>query len=118
MPKVLEAGPESSVTMPIRSSFGAPATLGEGAWAAARDNTTAITPVTLSAITPRRRVFIKLSQWLVGWNAGRIAGTPVAVNEEDAKTSRYRRRSATDRKSTRLNSSHSQISYAVFCLKK
>src|SRR2546427_5629913 len=26
--------------------------------------------------------------------------------------------SLTDRKSTRLNSSHSQISYAVFCLKK
>src|SRR2546430_4458490 len=26
--------------------------------------------------------------------------------------------SARDRKSTRLNSSHSQISYAVFCLKK
>src|SRR5205085_7241589 len=29
-----------------------------------------------------------------------------------------RRSSAIDRKSTRLNSSHSQISYAVFCLKK
>src|SRR2546430_9707211 len=28
------------------------------------------------------------------------------------------RRSTADRKSTRLNSSHSQISYAVFCLKK
>src|SRR3712207_7371023 len=27
-------------------------------------------------------------------------------------------RSATDRKSTRLNSSHANISYAVFCLKK
>src|SRR2546427_7371409 len=27
-------------------------------------------------------------------------------------------RAAVDRKSTRLNSSHSQISYAVFCLKK
>src|SRR2546427_1894330 len=27
-------------------------------------------------------------------------------------------RHETDRKSTRLNSSHSQISYAVFCLKK
>src|SRR2546427_2924941 len=27
-------------------------------------------------------------------------------------------RAAEDRKSTRLNSSHSQISYAVFCLKK
>src|SRR2546430_10732480 len=33
---------------------------------------------------------------------------------------RFRReaRYAQDRKSTRLNSSHSQISYAVFCLKK
>src|SRR2546430_4382422 len=31
----------------------------------------------------------------------------------------FRRRGLpTDRKSTRLNSSHSQISYAVFCLKK
>src|SRR2546430_17485962 len=29
-----------------------------------------------------------------------------------------RRTIGTDRKSTRLNSSHSQISYAVFCLKK
>src|SRR2546430_9542736 len=29
-----------------------------------------------------------------------------------------RRRLGLDRKSTRLNSSHSQISYAVFCLKK
>src|SRR2546430_13868060 len=29
-----------------------------------------------------------------------------------------RDRSERDRKSTRLNSSHSQISYAVFCLKK
>src|SRR2546430_12632875 len=27
-------------------------------------------------------------------------------------------KNSTDRKSTRLNSSHSQISYAVFCLKK
>src|SRR2546430_11016478 len=31
---------------------------------------------------------------------------------------RSRRSLAADRKSTRLNSSHSQISYAVFCLKK
>src|SRR5438270_8770982 len=34
-------------------------------------------------------------------------------NEQDKATVRDR-----DRKSTRLNSSHSQISYAVFCLKK
>src|SRR2546430_9137111 len=31
---------------------------------------------------------------------------------------RHRHRCKRDRKSTRLNSSHSQISYAVFCLKK
>src|SRR5438270_8507356 len=31
---------------------------------------------------------------------------------------RHLREGAGDRKSTRLNSSHSQISYAVFCLKK
>src|SRR5688572_31498507 len=31
---------------------------------------------------------------------------------------RSRRGRGVDRKSTRLNSSHSQISYAVFCLKK
>src|SRR2546430_12462852 len=31
---------------------------------------------------------------------------------------RHRARPIGDRKSTRLNSSHSQISYAVFCLKK
>src|SRR5256886_3989602 len=31
---------------------------------------------------------------------------------------RIKLRYNTDRKSTRLNSSHSQISYAVFCLKK
>src|SRR2546430_16948284 len=30
----------------------------------------------------------------------------------------HRRGQRLDRKSTRLNSSHSQISYAVFCLKK
>src|SRR2546430_4511189 len=38
-----------------------------------------------------------------------VEGTPRTV-AGDAIT--------TDRKSTRLNSSHSQISYAVFCLKK
>src|SRR5688572_16981244 len=32
--------------------------------------------------------------------------------------SQTRRTATEDRKSTRLNSSHSQISYAVFCLKK
>src|SRR2546430_11433081 len=37
---------------------------------------------------------------------------------EDLASRRSRRPPRPDRKSTRLNSSHSQISYAVFCLKK
>src|SRR2546430_15845276 len=37
--------------------------------------------------------------------------TRTALSSADSDSSR-------DRKSTRLNSSHSQISYAVFCLKK
>src|SRR6266478_7653862 len=36
----------------------------------------------------------------------------------DRAAARRRRAGHQDRKSTRLNSSHSQISYAVFCLKK
>src|SRR6266568_7185235 len=38
--------------------------------------------------------------------------------ESDAAGRPRRARGARDRKSTRLNSSHSSISYAVFCLKK
>src|SRR3712207_8941569 len=37
---------------------------------------------------------------------------------EDDETARVRSRREQDRKSTRLNSSHANISYAVFCLKK
>src|SRR5256886_3762477 len=43
-----------------------------------------------------------------GWSAYPCTG---AVSSTTTAT-------AADRKSTRLNSSHSQISYAVFCLKK
>src|SRR2546430_12013065 len=43
-----------------------------------------------------------------------IAGTLPARRGEII----FRGEDITDRKSTRLNSSHSQISYAVFCLKK
>src|SRR2546430_13275578 len=44
--------------------------------------------------------------WRAGENLGR-----------DREAALQCRRGAQDRKSTRLNSSHSQISYAVFCLK-
>src|SRR3712207_9206176 len=45
----------------------------------------------------------------------RVRGTTVARRSLGFDTGR---RSVRDRKSTRLNSSHANISYAVFCLKK
>src|SRR5688572_32018157 len=42
----------------------------------------------------------------------------LGVRSRASAASRARGTVAQDRKSTRLNSSHSQISYAVFCLKK
>src|SRR2546430_10864533 len=49
-----------------------------------------------------------------------ICPAAVAVRAGDRRPFRLDRvgGEAADRKSTRLNSSHSQISYAVFCLKK
>src|SRR2546430_8784815 len=49
-----------------------------------------------------------------------LARPPPGGASEATKTGRgvMRSRRSEDRKSTRLNSSHSQISYAVFCLKK
>src|SRR2546430_11954857 len=49
-----------------------------------------------------------------GGGAGPARGEPAGVREGAAGRPAER----ADRKSTRLNSSHSQISYAVFCLKK
>src|SRR2546430_5426419 len=45
-------------------------------------------------------------------------GYKVAKRSEDNLTTVILNPTDLDRKSTRLNSSHSQISYAVFCLKK
>src|SRR2546427_7834726 len=50
------------------------------------------------------------SEWIARLNADDVSA------DERARFEVWR--SAQDRKSTRLNSSHSQISYAVFCLKK
>src|SRR3712207_8185156 len=50
-------------------------------------------------------------------SSGAAAGDPGAGGSLLVR-SRGRRRDAEDRKSTRLNSSHANISYAVFCLKK
>src|SRR2546430_10846194 len=46
------------------------------------------------------------------------ATAPSGASESAYEPARGRPSGSSDRKSTRLNSSHSQISYAVFCLKK
>src|SRR5690349_23254458 len=46
------------------------------------------------------------------------SGPRVLVHERLRARAEHRVRGAGDRKSTRLNSSHVEISYAVFCLKK
>src|SRR2546430_8772872 len=59
---------------------------------------------------------------LVSFGAGLVAyvngRVPAGENLPLAGTLLVLAAAITDRKSTRLNSSHSQISYAVFCLKK
>src|SRR5256886_6958704 len=47
-----------------------------------------------------------------------MPSAPTSTASDILFFSAKRRTSFPDRKSTRLNSSHSQISYAVFCLKK
>src|SRR5690606_41645207 len=46
-----------------------------------------------------------------------VTVTCTAVVGDELATASYIPKSITDRKSTRLNSSHVKISYAVFCLK-
>src|SRR2546427_8204009 len=53
------------------------------------------------------RVAIELEEWNAYHRPQQLPVVPLGVAE-----------AGEDRKSTRLNSSHSQISYAVFCLKK
>src|SRR5690606_40991972 len=53
--------------------------------------------------------------WAISWvSRGSIQSVPVRLS----MTSTWYKPSGLDRKSTRLNSSHVKISYAVFCLKK
>src|SRR3712207_8397556 len=60
------------------------------------------------------RIETGLSNWSVRPTSEEMAGT---VNGNDAAWAVEGSRRV-DRKSTRLNSSHANISYAVFCLKK
>src|SRR2546427_6674805 len=77
---------------------------------------------------PRSTLFPYTTLFRSPATAGQIAVTPGPGSTEawgpqfnashGAGCRKCPRRTHPDRKSTRLNSSHSQISYAVFCLKK
>src|SRR5688572_22517935 len=66
-----------------------------------------------AAIAKTRELFQKVPLFVGGKSfGGRMSSQYLSVNHDDTV------QGIIDRKSTRLNSSHSQISYAVFCLKK
>src|SRR2546430_10806464 len=67
-----------------------------------------------------RSCAILRAKWVLpmpGSPSSSIGGSSIE-SSESTHSARCLRMSSRDRKSTRLNSSHSQISYAVFCLKK
>src|SRR6266478_6321197 len=68
---------------------------------------------------PRSTLFPYTTLFRSDVRPGHRARRPVqSLRRHHDRRLRLRRRSSLDRKSTRLNSCHSQISYAVFCLKK
>src|SRR5438034_3797087 len=70
-----------------------------------------------STLFPYTTLF-RSSRALVGAGVRRRAGRPVVAVDVGGREVRRAARVDRDRKSTRLNSSHTVISYAVFCLKK
>src|SRR3989454_4117167 len=65
---------------------------------------------------PKIQLAIKVLRWQ-RWTCRQIAGA-LAIDTSTAIWRHVQRCQRRDRKSTRLNSSHLVISYAVFCLKK
>src|SRR2546421_6724568 len=65
---------------------------------------------------PRSTLFPYTTLFRSGWDYAELVRRIAEVALRDAQGATAARE--LDRKSTRLNSSHDQISYAVFCLKK
>src|SRR2546430_5436866 len=65
-----------------------------------------------STLFPYTTLFRSVLAWINAETRGGRSSPPPRFFDEAERDGRR------DRKSTRLNSSHSQISYAVFCLKK
>src|SRR3989449_8408062 len=70
-----------------------------------------------STLFPYTTLFRSLATEL-GFSTGDATLIATAISELARNIVSYARRGEIDRKSTRLNSSHGYISYAVFCLKK
>src|SRR2546422_5923934 len=70
-----------------------------------------------SQLTASRRRVVRPSPAARVGQAADLSVAPLDRQPTQSRAAR-RARTATDRKSTRLNSSHGYISYAVFCLKK
>src|SRR2546428_8466042 len=86
-----------------------------------------IRPPPRSTLFPYTTLFRSLNEEPSTLRAVREAFADGSVHEPARRVARFENRHRTaergtrragDRKSTRLNSSHDQISYAVFCLKK
>src|SRR2546429_5235746 len=67
---------------------------------------------------PRSTLFPYTTLFRSQCRADRSSAEKAAVSKSIRSKSREGKGSREDRKSTRLNSSHGYISYAVFCLKK
>src|SRR5438874_9743990 len=74
-----------------------------------------IRPPPRSTLFPYTTLFRSVSWTSDGENCFRLLSRCFSTTRDSSASSRTRSR---DRKSTRLNSSHVEISYAVFCLKK
>src|SRR5690554_7851398 len=89
-------------------------------------NDTATTEIYTLSLHDALPILVLVEQFRIGaldkspvpWLLEIVAGL-IDTDEEPAEVARREaREEAEDRKSTRLNSSHVRISYAVFCLKK
>src|SRR5262245_64749379 len=78
-----------------------------------------IPPPPRSTLFPYTTLFRSREESLESSNISRQENRRLSVTNDRDETARFRgARHPVDRKSTRLNSSHLGISYAVFCLKK
>src|SRR5437773_5363191 len=78
------------------------------------------TLITVMTIVQGANLYVENKIANLGTNVFQIARTPFAVTDFNIiiKALNLEHVGSQDRKSTRLNSSHITISYAVFCLKK